>query len=127
MPFPVPGAYHIDWCIGVGLLFHYIFPIFPLILHFLATFEGGYMDYNCVPNLQSCSTLLIIVAFMSLCFFSLKYLSLFLSPPGAFTYLLHKLSGIWLHDGSWSQTQCDIYRETWFSPKHEKVGAELCS
>ena len=44
VPFPIPGAYHINWYIGIGPLFHNIFPIFPSILNFVVTFQGGYMD-----------------------------------------------------------------------------------
>ena len=45
---------------------------------------------------------------------------------GAFPYFLHKFGGIWLHDGSWSQTKGNIDREMRLSPKHEEVGAEPC-
>ena len=64
---------------------------------------------------------------MPLCFFCLKGLSLLLSPPGAFSYLLHKLGSIWLCDGTWNQTKCYIYWKARLSPKYEEVGAELCS
>ena len=41
---PIPAAYHIDWCIGIGLPFHHIFSIFPSVLYFMASFKGSYMD-----------------------------------------------------------------------------------
>ena len=43
-PLPIPGVYHIDWYIGIGLPFHYIFPILPSVLYFMVAFEGSYMD-----------------------------------------------------------------------------------
>ena len=44
VPLPIPGPYHINWHIGIGLLFHNIFPIFPSVLNFVVALEGGYTD-----------------------------------------------------------------------------------
>ena len=124
MPFPIPGVYHIDWYIGIGTLFNNIFPIFPSILYFVATFEGSYTDKNHVPNPQGCCpTSLIIISFVSLCFFGLKCLTLL----GVLPDFLNKLGHVWLCNDVWSQTKCDIYGKMRLSPKHEKVGAESCS
>ena len=43
-PFPIPGAYQINWYIGIGPLSHYIFPTHPLVLYFVMALEGSYMD-----------------------------------------------------------------------------------
>ena len=43
-PLPIHRAYNIDWYIGIGLSFHYIFPILPLVLSFMVAFEGSYMN-----------------------------------------------------------------------------------
>ena len=43
-PFPIPGVYHINWYMGIGPLFHYIFPIFPSVLYLLTALEGSYTD-----------------------------------------------------------------------------------
>ena len=47
-PFPIPGAYHINRYIGIGLLFHNIFPICPSILKIVMTFESGYRLGPCL-------------------------------------------------------------------------------
>ena len=44
VPLPIPGAYHIDWYIGIVLPFHHIFPIFPSVLYLMVAFEGSCMD-----------------------------------------------------------------------------------
>ena len=72
-PLPIPGAYHIDWYIGIGLLFHHILLVFPSVLNFMAALEGSDMDQDHVPYVQGgCPAMLAVIELMVPCLFGLK-------------------------------------------------------
>ena len=60
-PLPIPGTYHIDWYIRIGLAFHNILPVFPSVLYFMVPLEGSDKDKDHVPYLQGCCPAMLVV------------------------------------------------------------------
>ena len=72
-PLPIHRMYHIHWQVWIGLLFHYIFPVFPPVLYFMSALEGGDVDQNHVSCPQGhYPATLVIVLFVVPCLLLLE-------------------------------------------------------
>ena len=84
-PLLIPWAYHMDWYIGIGPLFHHILLVFASVLYFMVALEGSDMDQDHAPYLQGCCpATLVVIELMALCLFGLKWFGLLMDPLDMF-------------------------------------------